>query len=184
MSTDPAKYLQLSLDYYLAKRYEQSIEAAQHALGLKPDYAAAWNNIGSDYIAEKEYDKAKEALQQAIAMKPDYQLARNNMALAERHFTDQQLLVNTCTAEDYINQGLTYFNYRMYNMCIAASLSALDLKPAYDLAYNNLCAAYNKMGEWDKAIEAGNKGLEANPDNRLLKNNLAQALEGKKKSGK
>ncbi|HVS94599.1 MAG TPA: tetratricopeptide repeat protein [Mucilaginibacter sp.] len=183
-STDPAKYLQLSLDYYMVKRYDKSIAAAQHALELKPDYAEAWNNIGSAYIAQQQYDKAKEALQKAIALKPGYQRAKNNLVLANKHYTDPRVLVNTYTPEDYINQGLTYFNYRMYDMCIAASLSALDLKPNYDLAYNNLCASYNKLGEWDKAIEAGNKGLQANPNNQLLKNNLAQALEGKKKSGK
>ncbi|MBS1527006.1 MAG: tetratricopeptide repeat protein [Bacteroidetes bacterium] len=183
-SSDPGKYLQLSLDYYTAKRYDQSVAAAKHAISLKPNYAEAWNNMGSAYIAEQQYDKAKQALQQAIALKPDYQLAKNNLLLAEKHFTDKQLLVSTCTPEDYINQGLTYFNYRMYDMCIAASLSALDLKPNYDLAYNNLCAAYNKLGEWDKAIEAANKGLQANPNNQLLKNNLAQALKGKNKGGK
>ena len=67
-------------------------------------------------------------------------------------------------------------------MCIAACESALELKPDYDLAYNNLCSAYNGMQDWDDAIKTGEKGMQINPNNQLLKNNLAEAIAGKKKS--
>ncbi|HVV55940.1 MAG TPA: tetratricopeptide repeat protein [Mucilaginibacter sp.] len=179
LSPTPARYLQLSLDYYIDKKYEQCIAAAQQALALRPGYAEAWNNIGSAYIAMQQYDRADSALRKAMVLKPNYELAKNNLAQAKKHYTEPKLLVHHSTPEDYLNQSLTYFNYRMYDMCIAACESALDLKPDYDLAYNNLCSAYSKLGEWDKAIEAGNKGLKINPNNTLLKNNLAAAIKGK-----
>ncbi len=174
------KYLQLSLHYYQDRRYDKCVDAAQAALVLKPDYPEAYNNIGSGYIALKQFDKAAEALKKALTLKPGYELAKNNLSLAENHH--ELALPNTPTPEEYINQSLIYYKFRLYKMCIAACESALELKPDYDLAYNNLCSAYNGMQDWDDAIKTGEKGLQINPNNQLLKNNLAEAIAGKKKS--
>ncbi len=175
------KYLQLSLQYYLDSRYDKCIDAAQAALVLKPNYPEAYNNIGSAYIALKDFDKAVDPLKKAIALKPDFQLAKNNLVLAQNH---QGPAIAKPTPEDYINQSLVYYKYSMYKMCIAACESALELKPDYDLAYNNLCSAYNGMKDWDDAIKTGEKGLQINPNNQLLKNNLAQAIAGQKAAKK
>jgi tetratricopeptide (TPR) repeat protein len=175
------KYLQLSLDYYLDGRYNLCIDAAQQALVLKPNYVEAYNNIGSGYIALKEYDKAIEPLKKALGLNPGFQLAKNNLSLAINH---QSTAPSKPTAEDFIDQSLVYYKFRLYKLCIAACESALELKPDYDIAYNNLCSAYNGLKEWDNAIKTGEKGLQINPNNQLLKNNLAAAIAGQKAAKK
>jgi tetratricopeptide (TPR) repeat protein len=77
-------YLNLSLQYYRNKKYQQCIEVAQMALELQPDYAAAYNNICTAYNQLKEWEKAAEACQKALELKPDYELARNNLNWAVR----------------------------------------------------------------------------------------------------
>jgi len=57
----------------------------------------------------------------------------------------------------------------------------LEMKPDYALAYNNMCSAYNALGEWDKAIEAGEKALAIDPNYKLAANNLALARKNKGK---
>jgi tetratricopeptide (TPR) repeat protein len=59
-----------------------------------------------------------------------------------------------------------------YEDCIHAAGLALRARPDYDLAYNNICAACNRLGLWDRAVEAGEKALACNPTNRLVRNNL------------
>lgn len=184
LSGNPEKYLQLSLDYYLDGRYDLCINAANQAITLRPNYAEAYNNIGSAYIALQQFDKALTALKTALNIKPGFSLAKNNLSLAENHTVDPKIAVKLPAAEDYINRGKMYCDSRLYYLCIAASESALDIKPDYDLAYNNMCAAYNGLGQWDNAIKVGNRGLQINPDNTLLKNNLALAIAGQKRSGK
>jgi tetratricopeptide (TPR) repeat protein len=176
LSPTPEKYLQLSLDYYLDGRYDLSIDAANRALAFRPGYAEAYNNIGSAYIALQQFDQAVDALKKAIKLKPGFELAKNNLSLAENHRVDPIIALKPPTAEDYINQGLMYYNSGLYALCVAASESALDIKPDYDLAYNNLCAAFIKLDQWDNAIKTGQKGLEINPNNQLLKNNLTEAM--------
>ncbi|MFB9843649.1 tetratricopeptide repeat protein [Mucilaginibacter ginsenosidivorans] len=184
LAPTPEKYLQLSLDYYLAARFDSCIAAAQEAIKLKPDYAAAYNNIGSAYIALEQFDKAIEPLKKALSLEPGFVLAKNNLALAQNHSTGLTYPVKPPTAEEYVNQSLTYYNFKLYDLCIVACECALEQKPDYDLAYNNMCAAYNALGQWDNAIKTGEKGLQINPKNQLLKNNLAQARAGKASSRK
>ena len=63
------------------------------------------------------------------------------------------------TAEDYLNLSLTCYNDGRYLNSIQACREALKIKPDYDLAYNNICAAFNALGLWEKAIEACEKGI-------------------------
>ncbi|MGZ3811675.1 MAG: tetratricopeptide repeat protein [Mucilaginibacter sp.] len=180
------KYLSLSLDYYKEGKYGQCIDAAKEALKLKPNYPEAYNNIGCAYNALGDYNKAVEVLKMAVTISPGFSLAKNNLELSASHrsTTDDMIISKQYTAEEYVNQSLLYFNQKQYELCIAACVSALIVKPDYDLAYNNLCAAYNKLGQWDDAITLGEKGLKINPNNQRLKNNLAEAVAGKKNSKK
>ncbi len=86
------------------------------------------------------------------------------------------------TPEQYLNLSLGYYRAGQYENSIDAAQKALKLKPDYDLAYNNICSAYNGLRMWDKAIEAGKRALELNPGNQLAKNNLAWAIMEKNKS--
>jgi len=79
----PENYLQLSLIYYNAGRYEDCITACNSALSLRKDYAEAYNNICSAYNMLKQWDKAIDACNKAIKLKPDYPLAKGNLNWAK-----------------------------------------------------------------------------------------------------
>jgi protein O-mannosyl-transferase len=76
----PEHYLNLSLLYYQAGRYQDCIDSARKALKLKPDYAEAYNNIAAAKQALRKWDEAIEAAQHALKLKPDFTLAKNNLA--------------------------------------------------------------------------------------------------------
>jgi len=78
----PENWLQLSLLYYRAGRYRESLAAADHSAKLRPDYAEAWNNIAAANAAMSLWDPAIDAARKAVQLKPDFQLAKNNLAWA------------------------------------------------------------------------------------------------------
>jgi len=174
------KYADFSLLNYQVGRYAQCVAAAQEALKLKPSYAEAYNNMGAAYIKLQQYDKAVAALKQALLIQPGFAFAQNNLTDAEQQVESKGIKTSGLTADDFVDLSLYYFNNRLYPDCIAACKYALSLRPGYDIPYNNICAAYNKLGKWDEAITAANKGLLINPNNQVLKNNLAESLRGKK----
>ena len=81
----PEIYLQISLIYHQQGLYQECIWAAEQALKLRPNYAEAYNNIGSAYNSMKQWDKGIVALEKALAIKPDFQLAKNNLDWAKSH---------------------------------------------------------------------------------------------------
>ena len=72
----------MSLQYYRAERYAESIDACQSALALRPGYAEAWNNIGAAYNKLGQFSKGISACEEALRLRPDFPLARNNLEYA------------------------------------------------------------------------------------------------------
>jgi tetratricopeptide (TPR) repeat protein len=78
-------YVNLSLESYNRKDYQKCIEECRKALNLKPDNAAAYNNIGAAYNQLGQWDKAIEACSKALQIDPGNQLARGNLNFAKSH---------------------------------------------------------------------------------------------------
>jgi tetratricopeptide (TPR) repeat protein len=72
-------WVNLSVSYYNAKMYAQTIRAAENALAINPKDFNAWNNICVACNRLEWYDRAVEAGQKALAIKPDFVLAKNNL---------------------------------------------------------------------------------------------------------
>lgn len=79
----PEAYLNLSLAYHRAGKYQECIDAAREALKLRPDYAEAYNNIAAAFEELQMWDQAIESARTAVRIRPDFQLALNNLAWAE-----------------------------------------------------------------------------------------------------
>ena len=80
------------------------------------------------------------------------------------------------TPENLLALSLEWYNAGEYLQCALIAEKAAALKPDYNLAYNNICAGYNKIGEYDKAVEAGKKAVSLSPQDELAKNNYNFAV--------
>ncbi|WP_378183137.1 tetratricopeptide repeat protein [Aquimarina sp. SS2-1] len=180
----PEKYLDLSLKYYQNGLYQKCILAAEKALKLNKDFAAAYNNICIAQNLLGNFDKAVLACDQAIELNPNFQLAKNNLqdVLSRKSKIDEltkSLEANPSEA-NYLNVTLAYYNYGLFNKCITLAEEGITKHPTSDNLYNNLCASFNAIKQWKKAIDAGKKGLGINPQNTLLRNNYNYALSNSK----
>jgi tetratricopeptide (TPR) repeat protein len=78
------------MQYYQAGKFDKCVEAGNEAVKLKPDFAAAYNNIGSAYNSMGKFAEGKAALTKSLAIDPTSQLAKNNLAWAESELKKAQ----------------------------------------------------------------------------------------------
>jgi tetratricopeptide (TPR) repeat protein len=83
--------------------------------------------------------------------------------------------VSANTPESFIDLSLAHFRAGQYLECVQAAEKALQLRPGYAEAYNNIAAGYNALHRWDDAIAAGEHAVRLRPDWELARNNLAHS---------
>ena len=81
------------------------------------------------------------------------------------------------TPEHYLDLSLQKYNEGNYEESIAAAQRALQRRPDYAEAWNNLCAANNKLGRYQEAAKVCEQALRIKPDFDLARNNLQYARE-------
>jgi tetratricopeptide (TPR) repeat protein len=86
------------------------------------------------------------------------------------------------TPEAYLSQSLIDYQAGRYAECIAAAQKALELRPGYWEAWNNIAAAWNAQSKWDEGVHAAEEAVRLNPGNQLAANNLAWAKSHQEKS--
>jgi tetratricopeptide (TPR) repeat protein len=78
----------------------------------------------------------------------------------------------TQTAESYLALSLQRYREERYAESIAACRAPVELRADYAEAWNNICAAYNKLGRHDEAAAACEQALRYKPNLQLARNNL------------
>lgn len=75
-------------------------------------------------------------------------------------------------AEKYVALSLQYYHAGRFSECVVLCQKAIELRPDYADAYNNMCSAYNELKQYELAVKACEKALSIKPDFELAKNNL------------
>ena len=65
-------------------RSEEALRSVQRAIQLRPDFAAAHNNLGAVLKDQRRLEEAAASYQKAIQLQPDYAAAYNNLGGALR----------------------------------------------------------------------------------------------------
>ena len=121
----------LGLVYRDWGRPEEEIQAYKQAIKLKPDYASAYERLGSRYLKSRKYPEAVEAFKQLVALKPGDANVPNNM-------------------------GEAYLGMNLMSDAVASFRQAIQLKPDIGKAYYNLGRSLLAMGNRDGALEQYN----------------------------
>src|SRR5207247_9645183 len=116
--------------------------------------------------------EARACRRGALQLGPSDRTARERVAQADGQTSNQPA---TQTPESYLALSLQRYREERYAEAIAACRAALELRPNYAEAWNNICAAYNKLGRYQEAAAACEQSLRYKPDFELARNNLLYA---------
>src|SRR5581483_6165840 len=160
--------------------YATALTYFERALAFTPNYSLLHINLGIAYGGVGRLVDAEREFTTAIRLAPDdwrshlyygrwlRQIRRSDEALAQLELaarenpTDPETTRELAearvgganTPEGWVERSLAFYRAGRYRECIDAARRALDLRPGYAEAYNNIAAGEIAMGEWDAGIAA------------------------------
>jgi protein O-mannosyl-transferase len=179
--------------YYYARflnnrgRMDEAVRHLNRALELSSAHLRARHLLMEVYLGQADYQRLDELVERTLMIAPGDRTSAFYLDLLEggriglhrmEKFAEQNR-----TPENLLELSLRYYEAGQYRGCIEAAKEAMKLRPDWDPAYNNICAAHNRMKEWDQAIQACERAVGLNPGNELARNNLAWARGQKNASG-
>jgi Flp pilus assembly protein TadD len=153
----------------------QPAEAERHFLEAQQDdpgdpvsyrYYARWlHSVG-------RIDEAAANARRATELSPADLEAQQLLAVIT---ASQRTHASPETPEQWLTLSLAQYRAGQYEDCLESSRRALELRPAYSEAFNNMCAANNALGRYADGVAACERALAINPEFQLARNNLAVA---------
>jgi protein O-mannosyl-transferase len=181
--------------------FNTALDYFHRALGLAPRYPVLFVNLaiaeaatGQTALAEQHF---KEAMRLA-PFSPDSYTFYARYLLSHSRSQEADTLIHSAlslsptdvsardllgqlnqrqTPEQYLSLSLQRYDEGRYPESIAAAQRALQLKPDYPEAFNNICAANNKLGRYEEAANACQEALRIKPDFDLARKNLQYSRE-------
>jgi len=186
-TTDPEAYNLFLQGRHLARQGSKesmlkAIEVFEQVLAIDPNYAPAWNGIGTSYTnlagsqaipQEEGYAKAKEMAEKALSVDPESAEAYTGLGWVARVNGDYE------TAARHLERALELAPNDDKVLNAAAVLlgdllrSEEDLRiqkllverdPVNPSAYHNMGIVYYSMGDMDAAIASFDKAITLSPD--------------------
>jgi superkiller protein 3 len=191
-TTNPSfsNLLNLSNAYISKGLAIKSIEPLKKAIAMEPKSAAAYSNLGLAYTILGAYKEGIEACEKAVQLDSTFQLAKNNLnwALSEqKKVLDgvrqlEQKPQNERDLTFYNSLGLLYLKLENFDKGIELFNKVLAMDSKNSAALINIGTAFMSKFQYDDAIKSFQKAIDVNPNDQLSKNNLAWAMDEKKKA--
>ena len=184
---DPSILYNRALAMVELKQYGPAIARLNRVAQMNPRDRAAQMTLYRAYLLNGNQQQAAAVLEGIKRT-----IAANNPAAPPPAGPDspEKMLDDLAAAEEHAKLAPTPENFlalsvvldrnKKYRESIAACRKALQLRPDFPEAYNNIAAAYEALGMWDEAIQAAQQAIKLKPDFQLAKNNLAWSLSQKK----
>ena len=164
-----------------AGKYKEAVESYKQAIRLKPDFAAAFLNIGFAYYKLGRYQEAVEADVEAIRIDPNFATAHYNLGNDYQKLGRYQeaveaygeaIRIDPNFSAAHYNMGVAYGMLGRYQEEVAALKQAIRIDPNFAMAYNNLGFAYYKLGRVEEQIDTYKQAIRIAPDYAIAHLNL------------
>lgn len=171
---------------YQQRRLNEAAQCYRQALGFKPDYAEAYNNLATVCIEQGKKQEAITYYQQAVSNKPNYVDA--NLNLANIYYQDGckeeavELYQTVLKGEPNhpianANLGVAYLNLQLPEAAAKYFRKTLQLTPNDSQLQNQLGIALQNQGKLDEAEIEFQKSIQLNSGNIMALNNLSIVLK-------
>jgi protein O-mannosyl-transferase len=173
--------------------WQNNITLYGRALKVTKNNSIMHNNLGYELVDKGFVEEGKKHLEEALAIEPDYISAINNLSIAllkqgelDSAIAGFKQVIKSDFAypeEVYCNLANAYAEKGDTETAVNYFNEAINIKPEYALAINNLGMALKEQGKIDQAIIKWHRVLEIKPDSYNANYNLAMTFAELKESG-
>ncbi len=166
--------------------HEEARKSLEKAVGIDPEFAAAYDWLGMTYAFLGNRKARVEAIKKAMtyadkATEKERLFIQISYASVIERDTQKSFRLRNELAEKYPKEkevhydlGWTYQIRGMFEESIAEFLKALELDPNMGHAFNGLAYSYSDMGEYEKAIEYFQKYIAMYPEDANPVDSMAE----------
>lgn len=193
--TSRSAWYNLGSIYRKTKQYEKAENALLEAIALDPGYAKSYTTLGQTYAAVNKVKKAEENFKKSIALASNSPAARESYGeLLNNQERYAEAIVQLTAAVKLISQPSKKYltNYRLafaynrsgeYRKALDVAKEVTTAKANFGGGWYELGVAYAKLGDKQNAINAFNKGRNADAKWRSMINPERERLiQGKELS--
>ncbi|MGE3468533.1 MAG: trypsin-like peptidase domain-containing protein [Pyrinomonadaceae bacterium] len=183
--TDPnygEAWYQAGYCYGVLARHADALRASKQAAKLRPDWSAAFVNIGASSFSLGQYKEAADAYRQAIRLNDDAETQYSlGLSLGRLNRTDEEILAYrraVTLKPDHANSierlGLALFKNKKYADAATYFEQLKTYKPDAK-TYNYAGECYLELGKNEESINAFNNALGYDPNLETARFNLGRA---------
>ena len=158
------------------KRYNEAIVQLNKSLAVAPEYIYSMHELMKVYMELNDWDKLESISAKSLSIYSTDPYSIYSMEIAKGRMTILERVRKKCTdspsLDNFIDLSLQFYNEEKYDSSAWAAQKALEYNDSNALAYNNICAANNMLGNYSKAKTAGEIAVKLNLENKLAINNL------------
>ena len=164
--------------------HQGAIQCIGRAIGLDPNAAGYYCNLGNIYYQLRKLDDAETCYRWALELKPDYTLVHNNLGnvLSDQgkldeavHSYQRAIELKSDYAEAHHNLGLVLNDLGHTSAAADCFRRLLELRPDFVEAHHQLGICLKQQGQLDEAIACYQRALELQPDHAEVLSNLGAA---------
>jgi hypothetical protein len=154
-------------------QYQESVQAFNEVVKLRPDYADAYINIGLTEIVWEKYDSARKAINKALALNPDSAralyydgLLQRRAGNTEKEISDFRRVVEMFPESRDARRelGITYYQKNDNHAALEQFEALQKIDPDDLAAHYNLSILYRRMGKPAEAAEQQDMFIDKKSD--------------------
>ena len=155
--------------------YNLAIKHLEKAVSLS-EYIEGKHELMACYKLTENWMKLKQLVQSILSVNPESAVAKSYMQLVKANDAELASLIEESlqnpTAEKMLELSRRFYHNQDYSKSLNAAIKATELNPRLSDGYNNICACYIELENYNLARVNCETALELNPDNVTSSNNL------------
>ncbi len=181
ISWETAGMIYYSFWPFLENGQHLAINSLKRAIELEPSNPVLLSELGKIYLASNNLSEAKKYLQQAIDKKTNYYDAYLNLAkayIAENNYSQALKILFylkdiSPSSDVYYELGRVYYNKQEFTKAESSFQKSLNLNTKNINAWYSLGLTQKRRNKNKEALISFKKALKIDPDNLIIKNEIA-----------